>query len=258
VSILLIERSHGGAVATIRLNRPDKRNALTLAMWRELEQACALLEQDEAVRCVIVRGAGGNFAAGADLAEFPALRATAAQAETYGRHMIAALTAVRDCRHPTIAVIEGLCVGGGLEVALMCDLRLGASDSRYGIPIQKVGVAMPYPELAMLTQMLGRPTMLALLLEGQLHDGSWAERHGVLTRIAADLEADLAASVGRILTGSPMSHRHHKQFTQRAVDLLRSLDTEDVRRSYEAAESADYQEGIDAFLARRTPKFTGN
>lgn len=255
---MLIERSHGDAVATIRLNRPDKRNALTLAMWRELEQALALLEQDGAVRCVIVRGAGGNFAAGADLAEFPALRATAAQAESYGQQMIAALSAVRDCRHPTIAAIEGLCVGGGLEVALMCDLRLGTPDSRYGIPIQKVGVAMPYPELAILTQMLGRPTMLALLLEGQLHDAAWAERHAVLTRIAADLEADLAATVERILTGSPMSHRHHKQFTQRAVDLLRSLDTEDVRRSYGAAETADYREGIDAFLARRTSRFTGN
>jgi enoyl-CoA hydratase/carnithine racemase len=258
VSTVLIERSHGDAVATVRLNRADKRNALTLAMWRELEQAFSLLEPDEAVRCVIVRGASGNFAAGADLAEFPTLRATAAQAETYGQHMIAALTAVRDCRHPTIAAIEGLCVGGGLEVALMCDLRLGAADSRYGIPIQKVGVAMPYPELTILTQMLGRPTMLALLLEGQLHDAAWAERHGVLTRIATDLEADLSAAVGRILTGSPASHRHHKQFTQRAVDLLRSLDTEDVRRSYEAVETADYREGIDAFLARRTPKFTGN
>jgi len=99
---------------------------------------------------------------------------------------------------------------------------------------------------------------LALLLEGQLHDAPWAERHGILTRIAPDLETDLAATVGRILAGSPMSHRHHKQFTQRAVDLLRSLDREDVRRSYEAVETADYQEGIDAFLARRAPKFTGN
>ena len=145
-----------------------------------------------------------------DLSEFPALRATTEQAEAYGRQMIAALIAIRDCRHPTIAAIEGLCVGGGLEIALMCDLRLGAADSRYGVPIQKVGVAMPYPELAIFIQMLGRPTMLALLLEGQLHDAAWAERRGLLTRIAADLEADLSATIGRILTGSPVSHRHHK------------------------------------------------
>ncbi len=257
MSDIVIERSQGGEQATIRLNRPGKRNALTLDMWREFEQACRRLEQDALLRCIVVRGAAGNFAAGADLSEFPILRATAEQAEAYGRQMIAALAAIRDCRHPTVAAIEGLCVGGGLEIALMCDVRLGAADSRYGIPIQKVGVAMPYPELAILTQMLGRPTMLALLLEGQLHDAEWAERHGLLTRIAVDLETELAASIGRILAGSPVSHRHHKRFTQRAFDLLRTIDAEDVRRSYAAVESEDYREGIGAFLARRSPRFPG-
>jgi enoyl-CoA hydratase len=258
VSEILIEYVLGGELATVRLNRPDKRNALTLGMWRELERAFQRLEEDRQLRCIVVRGAGGNFAAGADLVEFSALRASTDQAEAYGRQMIAALTSVRDCRHPTIGAIEGLCVGGGLEIALMCDLRFGAADSRFGIPIQKVGVAMPYPELAILTQMLGRPTMLALLLEGQLHDAAWAERHGLLTRIAADLEAELAAAIGRIVAGSPVSHRHHKHFTQRAFALLGALDAEDVRRSYAAVETEDYRKGIAAFLERRAPKFPGN
>lgn len=255
---VLIERAQADTLATVRLSRPDKRNALTLGMWRDLEQAFKQLEQEDALRCIVVRGAGGNFAAGADLSEFTTLRASADQAETYGRQMIAALTAIRGCRHPTIAAIEGLCVGGGLEIALMCDLRLGAADSRYGIPIQKVGVAMPYPELAILTQMLGRPTMLALLLEGQLHDAAWAERHGLLTRIAADLEAELSATAARVLGGSPVSHRHHKHYTQRALDVLQVLDADDIRRSYAAVETADYREGTTAFLERRTPKFPGN
>jgi enoyl-CoA hydratase len=254
----VIEHDDNTALATIRLKRPDKRNALTLATWHALEEACELLEQDDCLRCIVVRGAGGNFAAGADLSEFSTLRANTDQAEAYGQQMIAALTALRDCRHPTIAAIEGLCVGGGLEIALMCDLRIGAADSRYGIPIQKVGVAMPYPELAILTQMLGRPTMLALLLEGQLHDAAWAERHGLLTRISTDLETDLAATIARILAGSPVSHRHHKHFTQRAVDVLQSLNPEDVRGSYAAVEAEDYREGIRAFVERRTPKFPGN
>jgi enoyl-CoA hydratase len=257
VTSVLIERAQDGMLATVRLNRPDKRNALTFDMWRELEQWLTLLAQDDGLRCIVVRGAGGNFAAGADLSEFPALRATTEQAETYGRQMIAALTAIRDCPHPTIAVIEGLCVGGGLEIALMCDLRLGTADSRFGIPIQKVGVAMPYPELAILTQMLGRPTMLALLLEGQLHDAAWAERHGLLTRIASDLEGDLSATAARILSGSPVSHRHHKHFTRRASDVRQALDVADIQRSYAAVETADYREGLAAFLERRTPKFQG-
>lgn len=258
MTAVLIEHAQDGTFATVRLNRPDKRNALTLGMWRDLDQAFRQLEQEDALRCIVVRSTGGNFAAGADLSEFSTLRATAEQAEAYGKQMIAALTAIRDCRHPTIAAIEGLCVGGGLEIALMCDLRLAAPDSRFGIPIQKVGVAMPYPELAVLIQMLGRPTMLALLLEGQLHDAAWAERHGVLTRIASDLEADLSAAVGRVLGGSPVSHRHHKHFTRRAFDVLQTLDAADIRRSYAAVETADYREGIAAFLDRRTPKFPGN
>jgi len=255
---IIVERAPDGQQAVVRLNRPDKRNALTLGMWRELEQAFSALEQDARVRCIVVRGAGGNFAAGADLAEFGTLRATTDQAEAYGQQMIAALTAIRDCRHPTIAAIEGLCVGGGLEIGLMCDLRLGTPDSRYGIPIQKVGVAMPYPELALLTKMLGRPTMLALLLEGQLHDAAWAERHGLLTRIAADLEADLTATTGRILAGSPVSHRHHKRFTRLAADHAQGLDSGAIRQSYAAVETEDYREGIAAFLERRGPKFSGN
>jgi len=258
VSEILISRTQNMEVATVLLNRPDKRNALTLGMWRQLGEAFGALQSDETLRCVVVRGAGGHFAAGADLSEFSELRATADQAEGYGSQMIAALLAVRDCRCPTIAAIEGLCVGGGLEIGLMCDLRLAAADSRYGIPIQKVGVAMPYPELAILTQMLGRPTMLALLLEGQLHDAAWAERHGLVTRIADDIEADLAATIGRILTGSPVSHRHHKHFTRLAAERLAALDADAVRRSYEAVETHDYRAGIAAFLERRTPRFPGN
>ncbi len=253
---ILIERS--GGAAQVVLNRPDKRNALNLAMWRALHEAFAGLQQDDALRCVVVRGAGGNFAAGADLAEFAALRATADQAEAYGRDMLAALLAIRDCRHPTIAAIEGLCVGGGLEIALMCDLRLGHADSRYGIPIQKVGVAMPYPELSLLTQILGTATMLELLLEGQLHDAAWAERRGLVARVAADLPVELAAAIGRITAGSPVSHRHHKRLIHGAAAAGSAAVPELIRASYAAVETGDYREGLQAFLERRTANFRGN
>lgn len=249
-----------GATARVTLNRPDKRNALTLDMWRALADAFSALESDPSMRCVVVHGAGGNFAAGADLAEFAALRATTDQAEAYGQVMLAALGAIRDSRHPTIAAIEGLCVGGGLEIALMCDLRLAAPDSRYGIPIQKVGVAMPYPELAILTRMLGAATMLELLLEAQLHDAGWAERHGVVTRVAPDLETELQTTVARIVAGSPLSHRHHKRLVRHAagVSAQSELPADLVRASYAAVETGDYREGLQAFLERRPANFTGN
>jgi enoyl-CoA hydratase/carnithine racemase len=250
--------TRGGGTAQVTLNRPDKRNALNLAMWRALRDAFAALEADEALRCVVVRGAGGNFAAGADLAEFATLRATTDQAEAYGQDMLAALLAIRDCRHPTIAAIEGLCVGGGLEIALMCDLRLGAADSRYGIPIQKVGVAMPYPELSILTQMLGPATILELLLEGQLHDAAWAERRGLITRVVPDLPAELAAALSRIAAGSPTSHRQHKRLIHRTVTASPAADSEIIRASYAAVETGDYREGLQAFLERRPANFRGN
>lgn len=253
---ILVTRDDG--VAQVILNRPDKRNALNLAMWRDLHDAFAGLEADDALHCVVLSGAGGNFAAGADLAEFATLRATTDQAEAYGQVMLAALTAIRDCPRPTIAAIEGLCVGGGLEVALMCDLRLGHADSRYGIPIQKVGVAMPYPELSILTQMLGPATMLELLLEAQLHDAVWAERRGLITRLAADLPAETAAAIRRIAAGSPMSHRHHKRLIRRAAASGPAADSKVIRASYASVETGDYREGLQAFLERRPANFRGN
>lgn len=253
-----IEIARSGATAQVILNRPEKRNALSLGMWRALTEVFAGLEADDSLRCVVLQGAGGNFAAGADLAEFVTQRATAPQAEAYGQTMVAALTAIMDCRHPTIAAIEGLCVGGGLEIALMCDLRLARADSRFGIPIQKVGVAMPYPELAMLTQMLGVAAMLELLLEAQLHDAAWAARRGVVTRVVADLEPELAATIGRIAAGSPMSHRHHKRLIRQVAQANLTASPETVSLSYTAVETADYREGIQAFLERRPANFTGN
>lgn len=258
--LILIERS--GRTAQVTLNRPDKRNALNLAMWRALHAAFAELQADDALRCIVLRGAGGNFAAGADLAEFATLRATTDQARAYGQEMLAALTAIRDCRHPTVAAIEGLCVGGGLEIALMCDLRLASADSRYGIPIQKVGVAMPYPELSILTQILGPATMLELLLEGQLHDAAWAERRGLITRMATDLSTELSAVAGRIAAGSPMSHRHHKRLVHSAAAAASpvdsGVDSSLVQASYAAVETGDYREGLQAFLERRPANFSGN
>lgn len=243
-----------GSLATVSMNRPEKRNALNLALWRDLHAVFTELDRNDHLNCVVLKGSGGHFAAGADLAEFAEERSTADQAEAYGRVMLAALYGIRDCRHPTIAAIEGLCVGGGLELALMCDLRIAARDARFGVPIQKIGVVMPYPELKMLTQILGRPTMLELLLEAQLHDCDWAVARGVIHRAAEDLSAEVAATVQRVSTGSPNSHALHKRFTWRALDP-RALSSEELRESYAAVEASDYREGISAFLERRKPDF---
>lgn len=244
--------------ATVTLNRPDKMNALNLDMWRAIARHFAVLDQDSSLGCVILRGAGEHFAAGADLAEFRELRWTTDQAASYGEVMLQALFAIRDCRYPTIAAIDGNCMGAGLEVAAMCDLRLATTRSRFGIPIQKIGVTMPYPELAELVTLLGRPTMLELLLEGGIHDANWALAKGLVTRLceAAAIDRDLADLARRIANGSALSHRNHKAMMRRCLSA-EVINPSEIRAAYAACESADYREGISAFLAKRRPVFTG-
>jgi len=255
----LIHVSHANAVATLTLNRPEKRNALNAALWRGLAAQLKTLSLRADLRCLVLRGAGGHFAAGADMAEFAELRATPEGARAYGEIMLDALWTLRDFPLPTVAFIEGNCLGGGLELAAMCDLRVAAEDAKFGVPIQKVGITMPYPELAALVDLLGRPTMLELLLTGEIFDSAWALRKGLATRVVppAEVEQAIAALTGRIAAGAPISHRNHKKFTRRCQEA-RPLTEAEIAEGYAAVTSADYREGIAAFLGKRTPQFAGN
>jgi enoyl-CoA hydratase/carnithine racemase len=260
-TLIQLERTglEQGVLATLTLNRPDKRNALNAEMWRGLAAQLRILALDRDIRCVVLQGAGGHFAAGADMAEFAALRATPEAAEAYGEMMLETLWNLRDHPHPTIARIEGNCLGGGLEIAAMCDLRVAADTAKFGIPIQRVGITMPYPELAALVDLIGRAAVLELLLEGAIHGAEWALAHGLVTRLipAGDLLVATQVLVARIVAGSPQSHRNHKKFTQRCLDK-RPLSAVELREGYAAVSSGDYREGIAAFLAKRSPNFTGD
>jgi enoyl-CoA hydratase/carnithine racemase len=142
-----IERD--GAIATVVLDRPEKLNALTRAMWAALGEAVDALSADDAVRCVIVRGAGEKaFSPGNDIGEFATQRSNKAQAREYGRTMHATAHALARCRHPLVAQIHGICVGGGLEIAALCDLRICGASSRFGAPIKNLGLVMAYDEMA--------------------------------------------------------------------------------------------------------------
>ncbi len=162
---ILIRRD--GQIATVVLNRPHKLNALTKPMWQQLGSAMRELSADDSVRCVVLRGAGGKaFAPGNDIAEFETERSNADQGKAYGEILHSALGAIADCRHPTVALIEGICVGGGLEIAALCDLRICGESSRFGVPINKLGLVMAHAELAALVQLAGRAVALEILLEG--------------------------------------------------------------------------------------------
>src|SRR3954462_2469925 len=128
-----------GEIATVTLNNPARLNALNKPMWQALGDAMRELSADDTLRCVVLRGAGEKaFAAGADIAEFATERANARQARDYGELIHATMQAVAQCRHPVVAMIKGACVGGGLEIAAMCDLRICGESSRFGVPIKNL------------------------------------------------------------------------------------------------------------------------
>ena len=203
---VLLQRD--GGIATITLNRPDKRNALTLEMWESLGALIAELEADDSLRCLILRGAGEEaFAAGADIAEFPTLRASAAQAKAYAERMEPALEGLKRCRHPSIAMILGACSGGGLELAALCDLRICGAGARLGIPINRLGHALPYPGLKALVALIGRAGAAELLLEGRVLTAEEALARGLVQRVLpdAEVEAEVLATAARIAAGAPVA-----------------------------------------------------
>jgi len=175
----LIEVTREGPIATVMLNRPEKLNALTKPMWRMLGDAINALSADDGLRCIIVRGAGERaFSPGNDIGEFATERANRMQAIDYGRVMQATAQAFVVCRHPLVAQIHGLCVGGGLEIAALCDLRICGSGSRFGAPIKNLGLVMAYPEMAPLVRLAGPAVALEILLEGRIFDAAEAKDKG--------------------------------------------------------------------------------
>ncbi|HYD98630.1 MAG TPA: enoyl-CoA hydratase/isomerase family protein [Alphaproteobacteria bacterium] len=245
-----------GAVATVTLDRPAKKNALDLATWRALAAAFQAFDADPALRCVVLRGAGGHFSAGADIDEFETLRATPAQAAQYAETPWAALRALRGCRHPVVAALEGFCIGAGLELALFADIRLAAADCRLGIPAHRRGLSMTPLTLEALIAAIGRPAALELLLEGAVWDAGTAAARGLVNRVAADLPAELAATAARIAAGAPLSNRWHKAMAWRLSDSA-PLDEAEQAGSFAIYGSADYAEATRAFAERRAPVFRG-
>lgn len=252
---ILLERD--GRIATVVLNRPERKNACNLAMWRRLGEVMAGLHDDPELRCVVVRGAGGEaFGAGADISEFEEHRFSAEQARAYNEHVAKALHGLRDCPQPVVALVQGPCVGGGLELAMMCDLRIAGEGAKFGIPINRLGHVLATEELAELTTLVGRPGALELLLEGRLWSAREAYVRGLATRVVADdaVEAEAYKTAERIAAGAPYAARHHKALTRR---LLEDAPLTDEERDipFKSCDTADYQTGVRAFLNKEKPVF---
>ena len=248
-------------IATVRLSNPGKLNALTVAMWQELARAMQQLSADDELRCVVLRGAGSEaFAAGADIAEFATARDNAGQGMVYHRQTVhGALKAVGGCRHPTLAMIHGPCVGGGLEIACLCDLRIAGRSGRFGVPINRLGFAIAYDELAAMLPLTGRAVALEILVEGRVWEAREALDKGLLTRVVDDarLEEEGYAAARRIAEGAPLVNRWHKQFVRRLAPLPAPLTAAEIEENFAYFATEDYRIGMDAFANKKKPRFVG-
>ena len=255
----LLENRDGRGIVTLTLNRPEKLNALTKTLWAELGRAFRRLHEDDGVRCIVLRGAGTrSFAPGNDISEFDNDRADSAQAKAYGAIMHETLAAMAACRHPSVAMIHGICVGGGLEIAGHCDIRICGRSSRFGVPIAKLGLVMAYPEISGLVRLAGPVGALEILLEGRVFDADEALARRLITRAVADdqVEAEAMAAAVRIAEGAPLVHRWHKQFVRRLADP-RPLSPEELDEGYACFDTRDFHTGLRAFLAKEKPTFEG-
>jgi enoyl-CoA hydratase/carnithine racemase len=256
MSQILLQRD--GVVATVTLSHPGKLNAISLAMWEQLHAVFSQLTLDDTLRCVIVRGAEGNFAAGADIEEFPRVRSTVEQGRHYHEDVIApALQAIAECPIPTIAAIEGVCVGGGLEIACACDLRIATPDARFGIPINRLGFPLAPGELQGLLELIGKARTLEILLEGRVFDAAEAKEKGLLHRIADDVHQAAQEAAARIAKGAPLAARLNKHMVRRLTPTVAPMQEHELQAAFAFLASHDYHEGVQSFLEKRPPEFKG-
>ncbi len=252
---ILVERD--GDIATVTLNNPAKRNALTKPAWQKLGDVMIELSGDNDLRCIIVRGAGDEaFAAGADISEFPEERSSAEQAKAYGDIVTRTVKAIEECQHPTVAMIKGACTGGGLEIACACDIRIAGESSRFGVPINRLGHTLAYPELDAILRLVSPAVMLELLLEGRVVDAEFALRVGLINRIVEDWEVEEEARLcaDRIAKGAPLAARLHKKMVSR-LKKPEPFSQAELDEAFSTCDSEDYQNGFRAFMEKRKPEF---
>lgn len=247
-----------GGIATIRLNRPDKHNAISFAMWQAFARLMPLLSADRDVSVVLLRGAeGGPFSAGADIAEFRTLRGDADGARRYGEAVEAGEAAIIECPKPTVALVEGFAIGGGTQIAAACDLRVCGEGSRFGVTPAKLGIVYALPSTARLVEVVGPAWARWILLTGELISAETALRIGLVHEVVADdAVAGRAEEIAKVLgSRAQVSLMGGKSLIDRVVAGALTED-DDVRGVYERSwTSGEYAEGVAAFLEKRPPNF---
>jgi enoyl-CoA hydratase/carnithine racemase len=245
-------------VATLTLNRPEKRNAMNTPVLEGLRRYFDELEDNREIRVVVVRGAGKAFCSGMDLDEMSRKQREAADPET---GVTAVLQRIERSRHPTIALVHGDAFAGGCELALHCDLRIAADGVRFAMPLARLGLVVPFPLGQKLVEIVGPAWAREILLAGRPIDARRALEMGMVHRVVPPGEVESAAyELARaIADNAPLSLAGMKAMIQRAISLRERVDHADLDEQVtRARKSADAREGVRAMLEKRRPKFTGD
>jgi enoyl-CoA hydratase/carnithine racemase len=253
-----IEVSVEDHVGIVTLNRPQRRNAMTLAMWHELARSFAGFAADPAVRGVILTGAGEHFCAGADIAEFASLRDTVEQGHAYDKAVDDCCDAIAALAKPTIAAVRGFCMGGGSGLAMACDFRIAEPGAVFGIPAARLSIVYGMRETQNLLALVGLANAKRILFSAERFGTEEALRIGFIDRIAPDPVAAAKEFAAVMAKNAPLTIAGSKAILTGLAMGEGALDPEDARRLVEAAFlSEDYREGQRAFLEKRQPAFKG-
>src|SRR6266849_656215 len=250
-----------GAVGRIIFNNPARHNAVSLEMWQAVAQIMEDFEEDDAVRVIVLSGAGGKaFVSGADISEFKEKRASEEAAAAYAKISESARNRLNETLKPTIAMISGYCIGGGLATALSCDLRIAAEGSRFGIPAARLGLGYAYDGIKKLIDIVGPAYAREIFYTARQFSAEEALAMGLTNRLvpAGELEGYVKNYCDMIAANAPLTIRAAKQIVREALEDESTRDMALCQRVVaECFASADYAEGRTAFMEKRRPVFTG-
>jgi len=248
-------------VGVITFNNPDKRNAMSLDMWEGVGQALIDLRDDPGVRVVILTGAGDKaFVSGADISQFEKNRHNAQASEEYSKRSAAQRALLADYPKPTIACIRGFCLGGGMQVAMLADIRIASENSQFGIPAAKLGIAYGYDGLKHLVSLVGPSWARLILYTGMRIDSAEALRIGLVDRVVPDTELwGATMEIARTISGNaPLAVKAAKITIAQVLKDPDKRDMDAIKAIGTACmDSEDFREGRQAFMEKRKPKFKG-